>query len=109
MTSYLSATELTDALNLRDLSNPDQGHLAMRTLLGGVASSLAGHWGIAAETIRHSPLVAVADNYDKLGFDSHPAARIAAAGRLRPTAGAARPRLSPRRHRPHPRGCPAPG
>ncbi|POH62786.1 hypothetical protein C3B59_11265 [Cryobacterium zongtaii] len=26
MTSYLSATELTDALNLRDLSNPDQGH-----------------------------------------------------------------------------------
>ncbi|MCI4658511.1 PheS-related mystery ligase SrmL [Cryobacterium zhongshanensis] len=69
MTSYLSATELTDALTLRDLSNPGQGHHAMQTLLGGVAASLAGHWGIPAETIRHSPLVAVADNYDKLGFD----------------------------------------
>ncbi|TFC55219.1 MULTISPECIES: hypothetical protein [unclassified Cryobacterium] len=69
MTSYLSATELTDALNLRDLSNPDQGHHAMQTLLGGVISALAGLWGISAEIIRNSPLVAVADNYDKLGFD----------------------------------------
>ena len=69
MTSYLSATELTDALNLRDLSNPAQGHHAMQTLLDDVASALAGHWGISAETIRHSPLVAVVDNYDKLGFD----------------------------------------
>ena len=69
MTSYLSATELTDALNLRDLSNPDQGHHAMQTLLDDVSSALAGHWGISADTIRHNPLVAVADNYDKLGFD----------------------------------------
>ncbi|MEC5150540.1 hypothetical protein [Cryobacterium sp. GrIS_2_6] len=69
MASYLSAAELTDALNLRDLSDPDQGHHAMQTLLDGVVSALAGRWGIPAETIRHSPLVAVADNYDKLGFD----------------------------------------
>lgn len=69
MTSYLSATELTDALTLRDLSNPDQGHHAMQTLLGDVASALTSPWGIPAGTIRHSPLVAVADNYDKLGFD----------------------------------------
>ena len=69
MTSYFSAAELTTALNLRDLSDPGQGHHAMQTLLESVVADLAGGWNILAEIIRHSPLVAVSDNYDKLGFD----------------------------------------
>ncbi|MBG6060047.1 hypothetical protein RCH16_003515 [Cryobacterium sp. MP_M5] len=40
----------------------------MQTLLGDVTSALAGAWNIPAETVRQSPLVAVSDNYDKLGF-----------------------------------------
>jgi phenylalanyl-tRNA synthetase alpha chain len=50
-------------------SDPDHGYHAMQTLLDGVVSALAGRWCIPAETIRHRPLVAAADNYDKLGFD----------------------------------------
>jgi phenylalanyl-tRNA synthetase alpha chain len=69
MPSYLSAAELTAALTLRDLSDPDHGQHAMQILLGDVVRGLTRLWDIPADIIRQSPLVSVADNYDELGFD----------------------------------------
>lgn len=68
MTTYLSADELHVALTLRDLSNPDHGPHAMQELLDQITSALAHRWGVPARTVRNSPLVAVTDNYDNLGF-----------------------------------------
>ncbi|WP_269939222.1 PheS-related mystery ligase SrmL [Arthrobacter sp. HY1533] len=68
MTNYLSPAELHAALMLRDLSDPDQGPHAMQALLGHVTTALAQAWGVPARTVRNSPLVSVADNYDNLGF-----------------------------------------
>lgn len=70
MTTYLSADELHGALTMRDLSNPEHGPHAMQELLGQVTAALTRHWGVAAKTVRNSPLVSVADNYDNLGFSA---------------------------------------
>ncbi len=68
MATCLTPTELHEALTLRDLSNPQDGPHAMQELLGHVANALARSWGVPARTVRNSPLVSVADNYDRLGF-----------------------------------------
>jgi phenylalanyl-tRNA synthetase alpha chain len=70
MTSYLSPAELNDSLTLRDLSNPASGPHAMQLLLQHVVDSLTAHGGVPARVVRDSPLVAVADNYDRLGFSA---------------------------------------
>ena len=69
MPAYLSPSELNDALTIRDLSNPDGGHHAMQALLQGVIHTLGSKWGVPERIVRHSPLVSVADNYDRLGFN----------------------------------------
>ncbi|MDQ0209624.1 hypothetical protein [Arthrobacter bambusae] len=65
MPAYLGPSELNDALIIRDLSNPDAGPHAMQTLL---QDALGSKWGVPEQIIRHSPLVSVTDNYDRLGF-----------------------------------------
>ena len=69
MPAYLSPSELNDALTIRDLSNPDGGPHAMQTLLQGVIDAFGSKWGVPERIVRHSPLVSVADNYDRLGFN----------------------------------------
>ena len=69
MPSYLSAENLTAALQLRDLTDPADGKHAMQQLLGNVVDALTQSWAIPARWVRTSPLVAVQDNYDRLGFD----------------------------------------
>ena len=66
MPAYLSPSELNDALTIRDLSNPDGGPHAMQTLLQGVIDAFGGKWGVPERIVRHSPLVSVADNYNRL-------------------------------------------
>ncbi|MET3951578.1 hypothetical protein [Arthrobacter sp. UYEF36] len=68
MKSYLTPAELQAALVLRDLSDPAQGPHAMSLLLTDVITALERLWGIGVETHRLSPLVATADNYDRLGY-----------------------------------------
>ncbi|WP_026547410.1 hypothetical protein [Paenarthrobacter nicotinovorans] len=68
MPTYLTSSQLHAALNVRDLSNPDQGHHAMQSLLSDVVHGLREQWNVPQQTVRHSPLVSVADNYDRLGF-----------------------------------------
>lgn len=70
MPSYLSADDLGSSLALRDLSDPAQGEHALQLLLAAVTEALAETWGVPATTVRASPLVAVEDNYDRLGFDA---------------------------------------
>ncbi|NJC23412.1 phenylalanyl-tRNA synthetase alpha chain [Arthrobacter pigmenti] len=65
---YLSIPQLTSALSLRDLSDPAQGEHAMQTLLTDVVNALTGTWTIPATVHRTTPLVATADNYDRLGY-----------------------------------------
>ena len=69
MPSYLTTANLTSALQLRDLTDPAHGKHAMQQLLGNVVDALAQSWAIPARWVRTSPLVAVEDNYDRLGFD----------------------------------------
>ncbi|MBT2585162.1 hypothetical protein [Arthrobacter sp. ISL-95] len=70
MHTYLTPSELHDVLNIRDLSNPDHGPHAMQSLLGDVVHDLRRQWNVAERMVRHSPLVSVADNYDRLGFSA---------------------------------------
>ncbi|MCB5273087.1 Phenylalanine--tRNA ligase alpha subunit [Arthrobacter sp. SO5] len=69
MPTYLSPSELHAALTIRNLSHPDDGPHAMQPLLRGVMDSLLSNWGVPERMVRHSPLVSVADNYDRLGFN----------------------------------------
>ncbi|BCW68269.1 hypothetical protein NicSoilB4_30320 [Arthrobacter sp. NicSoilB4] len=70
MKNYLAPAELQSALALRDLSDPAQGPHAMSLLLADVTTGLERLWSIEAETHRLSPLVATADNYDRLGYST---------------------------------------
>jgi phenylalanyl-tRNA synthetase alpha chain len=40
----------------------------MQRLLQDVVAALGSKWGVPERIVRHSPLVSVADNYDRLGF-----------------------------------------
>jgi phenylalanyl-tRNA synthetase alpha chain len=66
--TYLSLTELNSALSLRDLSDPGAGPHAMQLLLADVVAALERLWGVPSRTHRLNPLVATADNYDRLGY-----------------------------------------
>ncbi len=69
MLSYMSTDELHDALRIPDLSNPDQQPHAIQALLQNTIDALSRRWKVPVQTIRHSPLVSVEDNYDRLGFN----------------------------------------
>jgi len=68
MTTYLSLSQLNAALSLRDLSDPDAGAHAMQLLLADVVAALERLWAVPSVTHRLNPLVATADNYDRLGY-----------------------------------------
>lgn len=69
-TTYLIAADLHRALTLRDLSDPAQGPHAMQVLLDQVVSALTTVWACRTTTVLNPPVVAVRDNYDRLGFDA---------------------------------------
>src|SRR5579875_58369 len=68
MTSYLTADQLRAALELRDLTDPDAGPHAMQLLTDDVEQAIARPPDSEVRRVRHSPLVAVAANYDALGY-----------------------------------------
>lgn len=47
----------------------------MQMLLNDVLDSLTDSWGTPIDIVRQSPLVAVADNYDRIGFDPYAVTR----------------------------------
>lgn len=77
MNDWLSLRELETALELRDLSNPADGPHAMQLLLDEVLSALTGAWRCTLDVQRRRPLVAVEDNYDRLGYAAEDVTRAA--------------------------------
>ena len=75
--NVLTQEALARALALRDLTDPAQGRHAMQDLLRGVTAALAGQWRCPVIVERGSPVVTVADNYDRLHYPPDGAARDA--------------------------------
>jgi len=76
-TPVLSQEALARALALRDLTDPAQGRHAMQQLLAALGAALSDAWGCAVQEVRASPIVSVADNYDRLHYPEGGAARDA--------------------------------
>jgi len=73
----LSAEALLRALSVRDLSDPSAGPHAMQALVDDVLAALIGAWGCTVRRHRASPVVSLADNYDRLHYPPDGAARDA--------------------------------
>jgi phenylalanyl-tRNA synthetase alpha chain len=73
----LTEAALARALALRDLTDPARGRHAMQELLRAVTAALAGRWRCPVLVERRSPVVPVADNYDRLHYPPGGAARDA--------------------------------
>ncbi len=67
-TSILSAEAVRRALSIRDLTDPAQGPHALQQLVDACTKRLAEIWGCATVLCRASPIVSVADNYDRLRY-----------------------------------------
>ena len=77
MTTTLSARDLREALEVRDLSNPAHGPHAMQLLLDGLLAALSNAWACTVQVQRRRPLVSVEDNYDRLGYGADDVTRDA--------------------------------
>ncbi|MBB5788659.1 hypothetical protein [Jiangella mangrovi] len=64
----LSLSALVDALSLRDLTDPAQGPHALQVLVSSAADALGTRWDADVRVLRSRPVVAVEDNYDRLGY-----------------------------------------
>jgi phenylalanyl-tRNA synthetase alpha chain len=73
----LSAAELRRVLSIRDLTDPEQGPHAMQLLVQTMIEALVGAWGADLAVQRASPIVSVADNYDRLLYPADAVARDA--------------------------------
>lgn len=69
----ISKAELLRALSLRDLTDPAAGPHAMQSLLAAIYAALPA----PVHEHRASPIVSIADNYDRLGYPPDGAARDA--------------------------------
>lgn len=71
---HLTPDQIHRALTLRDLTDPAHGPHAMQLMLDAVVTALREEWHNtpcrgSLRYVRDSPLVAVRDNYDRLGYD----------------------------------------
>lgn len=73
----ITTAQLRHAINLRDLSNPSEGHHAMQMILRDILHALETAWDCQAKTIREMPIVSVEDNYNRLHYPEGGAARDA--------------------------------
>jgi len=77
MPTLLSSSTLAQSLNLRDLTDPNQGYHAMQQLITDIHNALAKRWQSSIQISRNSPVVSLENNYDRLGYPSDGAAREA--------------------------------
>ena len=73
----LSAEAVRRALSIRDLTDPAQGSHAMQQLVDACVERLVDAWGCEKRVHRSSPIVSVADNYDRLRYPADGPAREA--------------------------------
>src|SRR5262249_40506872 len=77
MRPLCSADDIRRPLSLRDLTDPAAGAHAMQRLIDDLVAALSARWGCATSIHRASPVVDVADNYDRLHYPEGGAARDA--------------------------------
>ena len=65
---YLTEDQLARALTLADLTDPGYGPHCMQQLVAGATGALRERWGCPVLVHRAGRVVAVADNYDALGY-----------------------------------------
>jgi phenylalanyl-tRNA synthetase alpha chain len=65
---YLTEEQLSRALTLADLTDPAYGPHCMQHLVAGATGALRERWGCPIMVHRAGRVVAVADNYDALGY-----------------------------------------
>ena len=75
--SILSKQALLKALNVRDLSNPEEGDHAIQILIEKIRLALEKAWDCKSHIYRESPIVSVEDNYDRLRYPADGPARAA--------------------------------
>lgn len=73
----LDDAALRRALVLRDLTDASKGPHAIQLVLSAVTAALAHEWASRLVTLRAPPIVAVADNYDRLHYAKQGVARDA--------------------------------
>ena len=73
----LNSESVRRALSVADLTDPNSGPHAMQALIAEVVAALRGAWGCTALVHRQSPIVSIADNYDRLHYPQDGAARDA--------------------------------
>jgi phenylalanyl-tRNA synthetase alpha chain len=73
----LNTKGLRQALNLRDLTDPDDGRHAMQNLIDDVLAALRNAWGCEIKIHRGSPIISVEENYNKLRYPRDGIARDA--------------------------------
>ena len=71
----LSKEALVKALNIRDLSNPEEGEHAIQLLIDKILSTLEKAWNCELHLYRETPIVSVYDNYDRLRYPEDGPAR----------------------------------
>ncbi|HVM15462.1 MAG TPA: hypothetical protein VM287_14195 [Egibacteraceae bacterium] len=77
MPTYLTPEQLARDLALRDLTDPGAGLHAIQLLVDLAAGALTDAWGCVQRRSPGPRIVAVADNYDNLGFSADAASRDA--------------------------------
>jgi phenylalanyl-tRNA synthetase alpha chain len=73
----LTPEALARALAVRDLTDPAQGLHSVQLVAGAAAGALAAAWRCEVVVERASPIVSIADNYDRLHYPADGAARDA--------------------------------
>ena len=66
---YLTVDQLCRALSTPDLTDPAQGSHAIQVLLDSIVTALQTEWASSVRYVRNAPVVAVRENYDRLGYD----------------------------------------
>jgi phenylalanyl-tRNA synthetase alpha chain len=73
----LSVDALRRALAVRDLADPAQGPHAMQLIVEAIVAALTERWRCRTILHRQSPIVSIADNYDRLRYPPDGPARDA--------------------------------
>lgn len=73
--SKLTASEARRILALRDLTDPNQGHHAIQDAIDAITEAVAADVNTRVVRRHGNPVVTVADNYDRLGYQPDAAAR----------------------------------
>ena len=61
--------QLKKDLEIRDLSDKNQGEHCMQLIMNEVIDALKEYWNCPVTIYREDPIVTVEDNYDKLKID----------------------------------------